>query len=89
MRKQPAVVVAAFAVLLALAGCVGVPSGGGVQVGPMIDDPDNPGVEFVVLGPTPDATPDEILAGFMQAVRAPLAALSLSSADQFVSVGPS
>ena len=71
MRKQPAVVVAAFAVLLALAGCVGVPSGGGVQVGPMIDDPDNPGVEFVVLGPTPDATPDEILAGFMQAVRAP------------------
>ena len=71
MRKQPAVVVAAFAVLLALAGCVGVPSGGGVQVGPMIDDPDNPGVEFVVLGPTPNATPDEILAGFMQAVRAP------------------
>ncbi|MBG6055891.1 hypothetical protein IWX81_002319 [Salinibacterium sp. CAN_S4] len=71
MRKQPVVVAAALAVILTLAGCVGVPSSGGVQVGQLIDDPDNPGVELLVSGPTPDAAPDEILAGFMQAVRSP------------------
>lgn len=71
MRRQPAIVVVACAIILALAGCVGIPSGGGVQVGPVITDPDNPEVEFVVSGPQDDATQDEILAGFMQAVRAP------------------
>ncbi|MGV8896741.1 MAG: GerMN domain-containing protein [Rhodoglobus sp.] len=71
MRRKPAVVVAAIALVLALAGCVGIPSSGGVQVGPIVNDPDNAEVEFVVSGPQDDATQDEILAGFMQAVRAP------------------
>ncbi len=71
MRKKPAIVLAAFAIVLALAGCVGIPSSGGVRVGPVVEDPDNPEVEFVVSGPQDDATQEEILAGFMQAVRAP------------------
>lgn len=71
MRKKPAIVLAAFAIVLALAGCVGIPSSGGVRIGPVVEDPDNPEVEFVVSGPQDDATQEEILAGFMQAVRAP------------------
>ena len=85
MRKRPAIVVAAFATMLALAGCVGIPSTGSVQVGPVIADPDNPEVEFVASAPQDNATQDEILAGFMQAVRAPQS--NFASAKLFFTKG--
>ena len=71
MHRQSSVIAVAVAVVLTLAGCVGIPSSGGVKVGPLIDNPDSPEVEFVVSGPQKDASQEEILAGFMQAVRAP------------------
>ena len=71
MRRRPTLIAAALALTLTLAGCVGIPLSGGVQVGPVIDDPDNLGVEFLVSGPQDGATQEEILTGFMEAVRAP------------------
>ncbi|MEP6480812.1 MAG: LpqB family beta-propeller domain-containing protein [Rhodoglobus sp.] len=61
----------AIAALLLLAGCVGIPTSGGVQTGPVIDYQLNP--DFVVLPSDPRAgsTQDEILTDFMQAVRGP------------------
>ncbi|CAN5216763.1 LpqB family beta-propeller domain-containing protein [soil metagenome] len=61
----------AMAAALLLAGCVGIPTSGGVQTGPVIDTPLDP--DFVVLPSDPRAgsTQDDILAGFMQAVRGP------------------
>ncbi|MGL4339196.1 MAG: LpqB family beta-propeller domain-containing protein [Rhodoglobus sp.] len=70
MVRQIMAIIAA-ASMFALAGCVAIPSSGGVQLGPLIDDPDNPAVEFVASGPQDGASQEEILAGFMQAVRAP------------------
>lgn len=70
MRKRLATVALA-ATMLALAGCVGIPTSGSVQTGPVIDNQLNP--EFVVLpsGPRAGATQEEILSDFMQAVRGP------------------
>ena len=61
----------AAAMIVALAGCVGIPTSGGVNDGAVIDDEANP--EFVVLpsDPVPGSTPEQILADFMQAVSAP------------------
>lgn len=58
-------------VMLALAGCVGIPTSGGVEPGPVIDDQLDP--EFIVLpsGPRTGAPPDEILEDFMLALRGP------------------
>lgn len=78
MRRRPMIVLAAVTIMLMLAGCVGIPSSGAVKVGGVINDPDNPDVEFVVAGPQPGATQEEILAGFMQAVRAPQSNYSIA-----------
>ena len=59
MRRQSSVIAVAVAVVLILAGCVGIPSSGGVKAGPLIDDPDSPEVEFVVSGPQKDASQEE------------------------------
>jgi hypothetical protein len=57
---------------LALAGCVGIPNGGGVNVGPVVTSGnDQPSGADVPGGPTRGATRDEILADFMQAVVSP------------------
>ena len=61
----------AGALVLALAGCVGIPTSGGVNDGAIIDDQAAP--EFVVLpsDPVPGSTQEQILADFMQAVSSP------------------
>ncbi len=61
----------ALAALLLLAGCVGIPTAGSVQTGPVVDNKLSP--DFVVLPSDPRAgsSPEEILTGFMQAVRGP------------------
>ena len=65
---------AAALMLLALAGCVGIPSSGNVTVGEAIEERDA-GVEFFPLGPDPGATQDEVLRGFVAAAS--------SSADDY------
>lgn len=62
---------AAGALALVLAGCVGIPTSGGVNDGAIIDDQATP--EFVVLpsDPVPGSTPEQILSDFMQAVGSP------------------
>jgi spore germination protein GerM len=56
---------------LALAGCVGIPSSGGVTAGGVITEKDD--FPFAVLpsGPQVDSTPAEILTDFMQAETSP------------------
>ena len=70
MRRARIAVVAA-ALALALAGCVGIPTSGGVNDGAIIDDQDSP--EFVPLpsDPIPGSSQQQILTDFMQAVSAP------------------
>lgn len=71
MRRAATAVGLVLAAILALAGCVGIPTAGGVQTGPVIASQVNS--EFVVLpsGPRAGASQSEILADFMQAVRGP------------------
>jgi hypothetical protein len=69
--RSPVIAVLAAALVVALAGCVGIPTSGGVNDGDVIDDRVIP--EFVVLpsDPVPGSTPQQILADFMQAVSSP------------------
>lgn len=62
----------AIAAALALVGCGGIPSSGPVVAGPALGEVDP---EYVVSpsGPADGASPQEILSGFMLAVRAPQA----------------
>ena len=57
--------------VLALAGCIGIPTSGGVNDGPVIDDQASP--EFIPLpsDPVPGSSQDQILADFMLAVGGP------------------
>ena len=70
-RGRIGVIAAALTAVLLLAGCVGIPTAGSVQTGPVIDNKLNP--DFVVLPSDPRAgsSQEEILADFMQAVRGP------------------
>ena len=70
-RRRVIAALVAIVAVSALAGCVGIPTSGGVQTGPVIGAQLNP--EFVVLpsGPQPGATKEQILNDFMQAVRGP------------------
>ena len=70
-------------VVLALTGCVGIPTSGGVQEGPQIDDQLSP--EFVALpsDPRPGSSQEEILADFMLAARSPQGGYAV--ARQFLS----
>ena len=74
MRKGVGPALAALLVALlvvALAGCVGIPSSGGVSEGGVIDDQASP--EFVVLpsDPVPGSPQEQILSDFMQALSSP------------------
>ncbi|EPR77612.1 Lipoprotein LpqB [Leifsonia rubra CMS 76R] len=58
-------------VMVALAGCVGVPLSGEVASGPLIDAQIDPKYEIVAEGPVAGSTQEQILTDFMNAVRAP------------------
>jgi len=80
--RRSLAVAAALAALLALAGCRGIPTSGPVVAGPALGEADP---DYVVTpnGPAAGATPEEILDGFMLAVRAPQR--SYGVAEQFLS----
>jgi hypothetical protein len=63
--------VALLALLVALTGCAGLPTSGGVDVGEIISDESDSGIVFGPDGPQEGATQEEILNGFLQAAVAP------------------
>ncbi len=65
------VVVVFVAVSVMLTGCVGIPTSGGVEPGPVIDDQSSPDFVIVPNGPTPGADQQEILEDFVLAQRSP------------------
>ncbi|MBX3099029.1 MAG: GerMN domain-containing protein [Salinibacterium sp.] len=77
MRRAGVAVVAGM-LALALAGCVGIPTAGGVNDGAIINDQDSP--EFVPLpsDPIPGSSQQQILIDFMQAVSAPQGGYSVA-----------
>ncbi len=71
----------ALTLALVLVGCGGIPTTGPVIAGPAVDEVDP---EYVVSpnGPTAGADPNDILTGFLQAVRSPV--LNYQIARQFL-----
>ena len=63
--------IGAAVVSLALAGCVGIPSSGQVNVGPVVGSADQPSGAQLPSGPPIGATKNEILTDFMQSVVSP------------------
>ncbi len=59
------------AMTLALAGCVGIPTSGGVQTGPLMDDQLDPEFSVLPSGPVPGSSQEEILEDFMFALSGP------------------
>lgn len=55
------------AVVLALAGCTNLPTGGPVQIGGPLNAPDDAQVQYLASGPVAGATQQEILDGYLAA----------------------
>jgi hypothetical protein len=69
MRRIKALGLAA--VVFVLAGCVGIPTSGGVVTGDVIGDRDEPDIIALPSGPRQGSSQEEILADFMLALRGP------------------
>src|SRR5690606_24961917 len=65
-RMRSRMLVIAVVVLIALTGCLSLPSDGGVHVG-QDGPPADGGLEVVAPGPSEDATPEGIVQGFLLA----------------------
>ncbi len=63
--------VLAIAAVLVLAGCVGIPTSGGVREGDVVHELDEIPYALLPSGPQEDASQKEILTDFMQAATAP------------------
>jgi lipoprotein LpqB-like beta-propeller protein len=71
LRRTWVAVAGALALALALAGCVGIPTSGGVQTGGLIVGPEDPDVVFSPSDPKPGSLPEDLLRDFMLALRGP------------------
>jgi hypothetical protein len=60
-----------IAVILALSGCVGIPTSGGVNEGPKVSNGTDGTFADLPSGPVTNASKDAILTGFMQAANLP------------------
>ncbi|GAA2174217.1 LpqB family beta-propeller domain-containing protein [Agrococcus versicolor] len=56
---------------LALVGCVGLPDSGPVSAGEVVEGTDLGDVEFIAEGPSPGASQEDIVQGFLQAALSP------------------
>ena len=66
------IVGALAALMLVLAGCAGLPSGGSVNPGLALGEaPDEPDISFLPSRPQPGATPEQIVEGFVAAATSP------------------
>lgn len=64
-------IIMGLVVSVALTGCVGIPTSGGVETGPIIDEQLDPDFVIDPSGPRVGSSQEEILADFMLAVRGP------------------
>ncbi len=71
MRRRPGLVVLLGALAIMLAGCVSIPTGGGVGTQAISDQPDANDVIVLASGPEKGMTPSEIITGFLRAGRDP------------------
>lgn len=76
-------VAGAIALVVALAGCVGIPSGGAIVSGDVIDEDSNLGINFLPPGPTAGASQGDIMRDFIQAATNPQG--NYETARQFLS----
>lgn len=70
---RPSLRSASLAALLvaALAGCAAIPGSGGVQIAEVAPSDDPVEFDFVPKAPVPDASPEQILRGFIDAATSP------------------
>lgn len=71
MRNRSRLAAVAALLALALAGCAGIPSSGGVHAGRGVENEVSPEFDFLARSPQPGATQEEILLGFVEAAASP------------------
>lgn len=71
MRKRSGFVAVIALLAVALTGCTGIPSGGGVHEGQAAPQGDGPAAVFLPSRPQKDAGQDAILRGFIEAASSP------------------
>lgn len=84
MRRNIALVIAIAVLAAALSACTGIPSSGGVSKGVPVQDETNADIQFLPAGPAVDATPEQILRGFVEASTSPTG--DWTTARQYLSV---
>jgi hypothetical protein len=83
--RRPFAVVAALLAALALAACAGIPTGGTVTAGDVVDEEVDPLIGFAPQGPREDSTQEELLTDFIAAATNPQADYQI--ARQFLAEG--
>jgi hypothetical protein len=71
MRSRWWSVAAALVVAVGLSGCVGIPTGGGVQDGGAVVSGDEPDIQFAPEDPTPGSDPEQLLRDYLLALAGP------------------
>ncbi len=71
MLRKVAATVVLVATALALTACTGIPYSGGVNKGAAATTVPDTDIQFLPAGPRKDATPEEILRGFVDAATSP------------------
>ena len=69
--RRLATLAGVLATAVILAGCVGIPTSGGVQTGEVIVGPEGPGTEITPSDPTAGSEKEQLLEDFMLALRGP------------------
>jgi hypothetical protein len=83
--RRPFAVVAALLAALTLAACAGIPTGGAVTAGDVVDEEVDPLIGFAPQGPRENSTQEELLTDFIAAATNPQADYQI--ARQFLAEG--
>ena len=70
-RRLKFALAAAIAVTVGLSGCVGIPTGGGVQDGGVVTSGNEPDFQFAPDDPKPGSDPEQLLRDFLLALAGP------------------
>jgi hypothetical protein len=70
-RRLSFALAAAITVAVGLSGCVGIPTGGGVQDGGVVTSGDQPDFQFAPEDPVPGSDPEQLLRDFLLALAGP------------------
>ena len=71
MRKRIAAAITVLCALFVMTACTGIPYGGGVNKGAVATGVPDTDIQFLPAGPRQEATPEEILRGFVDAATSP------------------